>query len=62
VEVLDVYYADLGVTEAVWKLKVLNFGPLLVAIDSRGDSIYETVRVRSRERLLHMIAERKRSL
>ena len=25
VEVLDVYYADLGVTEAVWKLKVLNF-------------------------------------
>lgn len=62
VEILDVYYADLGVTEAVWKLKVLNFGPLLVAIDSRGDSIYETVRVRSRERLLHMIAERKRSL
>jgi len=62
VEILDVYYADLGVTEAVWKLKVLNFGPLLVAIDSRGDSIYETVRVRSRERLLYMIAERKRSL
>jgi fumarate hydratase subunit beta len=60
VEVLDVYYVDLGVTEVVWKLKVLNFGPLLV--DSRGDSIYETVRVRSRERLLHIIAERKRSL
>jgi len=30
VEVLDVYYAELGATEAVWKLKVLNFGPLLV--------------------------------
>ncbi len=26
------------------------------------NSIYETVRVRSRERVLHMIAERKRSL
>ena len=62
VEILDVYYADLGVTEAVWKLKVLNFGPLLVAIDSRGDSIYKTVCVRSRERLLHMIADRKRRL
>jgi fumarate hydratase subunit beta len=62
VEVLDVYYAELGVTEAVWKLKVLNFGPLLVTIDSRGDSIYETVRVRSRKRLLHLIAERKRTL
>jgi fumarate hydratase subunit beta len=59
VRVLDVYYVDLGVTEAVWKLKVVNFGPLLVAIDSHGDSIYEAVRANSRERLLRMTTQRE---
>ena len=62
VKVLDVYYEELGATEAVWKLKVLNFGPLLVAIDSRGHSIYETVRARSHERLQRLIAARKTAL
>jgi fumarate hydratase subunit beta len=46
-KVLDVYYAELGFTEAVWKLQVRNFGPLLVAIDSHGESIYENIRVSS---------------
>jgi fumarate hydratase subunit beta len=50
-EVLDVYYAELGFTEAVWKLQVRNFGPLLVAIDSHGESIYENIRVSSRAKL-----------
>jgi fumarate hydratase subunit beta len=49
-EVLDVYYAELGFTEAVWKLRVRDFGPLVVAIDSRGESIYDTVRAGSREK------------
>jgi len=51
-EVLDVYYTELGFTEAVWKLQVRDFGPLLVAIDSYGESIYETIKESSRERLL----------
>ncbi len=50
-KVLDVYYAELGFTEAVWKLQVRNFGPLLVAIDSHGESIYENIRVSSRAKL-----------
>jgi fumarate hydratase subunit beta len=51
-KVLDVYYTELGFTEAVWKLQVRDFGPLLVAIDSYGESIYETIKESSRERLL----------
>jgi fumarate hydratase subunit beta len=50
-EVLDVYYAELGFTEAVWQLRVRDFGPLVVAIDSYGESIYETIQTSSRERL-----------
>jgi fumarate hydratase subunit beta len=50
-EVLDVYYEELGFTEAVWKLQVRDFGPLLVAIDSHGESIYERIQTISRARL-----------
>ncbi|BAD86153.1 probable fumarate hydratase, beta subunit [Thermococcus kodakarensis KOD1] len=38
--VVDVYWLDeLGIPEAVWVLEVEDF-PLLVAIDSRGNSLY----------------------
>ena len=37
-----VYWLDeLGMPEAVWIFKVKEFGPLVVAIDSYGKSIYE---------------------
>lgn len=49
--VLDVYYAELGFTEAVWKLQVRDFGPLLVAMDSHGERIYKRIRTSSRARL-----------
>ncbi|AHF80950.1 FumA C-terminus/TtdB family hydratase beta subunit [Thermococcus paralvinellae] len=39
--ILDVYWLDeLGIPEAVWVLEVEKF-PLLVAIDSHGNSIYK---------------------
>jgi fumarate hydratase subunit beta len=50
-EVLDVYYAELGFTEAVWKLQVRDFCPLLVIIDSHGESIYENIQASSRSKL-----------
>jgi fumarate hydratase subunit beta len=37
----DVYWLDLGMPEAIWLYEVENFGPLLVAIDSQGNSLYE---------------------
>lgn len=39
--VLKVYWRDLGDAEAVWKLEVDRFGPMIVAVDCRGESIYE---------------------
>ena len=44
-EVLGVYWLDeLGMPEAAWIFKVKNFGPLVVAIDSHGDSIYKKLK------------------
>jgi tartrate/fumarate subfamily iron-sulfur-dependent hydro-lyase beta chain len=39
-----VHWLDLGVPEAVWVLRVEEFGPLIVSIDSHGRSLYEEVR------------------
>jgi fumarate hydratase subunit beta len=41
-EVLDVFWLDLGMAEAVWVLKVKDFGPLTVAI-AGGESLYRKV-------------------
>jgi fumarate hydratase subunit beta len=35
-----VYWQDLGMAEAVYVLEVEKFGPCIVSIDSRGNSIY----------------------
>ena len=41
-DVPTVYWLDeLGMPEAVWIFKVKKFGPLVVAIDSHGKSIYK---------------------
>lgn len=43
-EVEDVYFLDeLGVPEAVWLFQVYEFGPLLVTMDSEGESIHRDV-------------------
>ncbi len=39
-EVRGVHWEDLGMPEAVWHLRVENFGPLVVAMDGSGRSLY----------------------
>ena len=40
-QVPDVYWLDeLGMPEAVWLFKVKSFGPLIVAMDAHGNSLY----------------------
>jgi fumarate hydratase subunit beta len=41
--VIDVYWLDLGIPEAVWVLEVMDFGPLVVAIDSFGKNLVDEV-------------------
>ncbi|MDY0293020.1 MAG: FumA C-terminus/TtdB family hydratase beta subunit [Candidatus Methanomethylophilaceae archaeon] len=44
-KVTGVEWEDLGMAEAMWKLKAERFGPLTVAMDSSGGSLYENVRL-----------------
>ncbi len=42
-KVRAVYWEDLGMPEAVWVFEVENFGPCIVGIDAKGNSIYKKV-------------------
>lgn len=42
-KVEDVKWLELGIPEAVWILDVESMGPLIVSIDSRGNSLYRDV-------------------
>lgn len=35
-----VFWEDLGTAEAIWVLRVRDFGPLVVAIDAHGNNLY----------------------
>jgi fumarate hydratase subunit beta len=50
-EVKGVYLEELGMPEAVWVLETDHFGPLIVGIDARGQSLYEKVDERVKENL-----------
>ncbi|RBQ23577.1 hypothetical protein ALNOE001_08610 [Candidatus Methanobinarius endosymbioticus] len=39
-EIDKVNWLDLGMPEALWELNVENFGPLIVAMDSHGNSLF----------------------
>ena len=38
-----VEWEDLGMAEAMWKFRANKFGPLIVAIDPQGNSLYDKV-------------------
>ncbi|MGO5053268.1 L(+)-tartrate dehydratase subunit beta [Lachnospiraceae bacterium LCP25S3_G4] len=40
-EVEGVEWLDLGMPEAMWVMRVKNFGPLLVSIDVNGNNLFE---------------------
>lgn len=43
-KVKGVNWLDLGIPEAMWELEVKNFGPLIVAMDSNGNNLYDEVK------------------
>lgn len=42
-EILDVWWEDL-MPECFWKFRVKDLGPLIVAIDSHGNSLYQRIK------------------
>jgi len=41
--VKEVHWLDLGTPECLWVLEVEKFGPLIVGIDTNGDSLFQIV-------------------
>lgn len=48
--VKDVKWLDLGMPEALWVFEVERFGPCLVAIDSHGNNLYNSVVEKAKSR------------
>jgi L(+)-tartrate dehydratase beta subunit len=49
-EIEDVWWEDL-MPECLWKFRVKDFGPLIVAIDSHGNSLYRRIQERAAARI-----------
>lgn len=53
-DIQQVFWEDL-MPECLWKFKVKDFGPLVVAIDAHGHSLYEEVKQNSQKRLQKIV-------
>jgi L(+)-tartrate dehydratase beta subunit len=40
-EIERVEWLDLGMPEALWVMRVKNFGPLIISIDSHGNNLFD---------------------
>ncbi len=54
-QIEDVDLDDLN-PESLWRFRIRNFGPLLVAMDSHGDSLYDAVTQDARDRRSRVLA------
>jgi L(+)-tartrate dehydratase beta subunit len=52
-EIEDVEFEEL-MPECLWKFRVRDFGPLTVAMDSHGHSLYEDVTAKARDKLAEL--------
>lgn len=48
-EVEDANWMDLGMPETLWTMRVKEFGPLIVSIDTKGRNIFEENKVKYNE-------------
>ena len=54
-QIEDVDLDDLN-PESLWKFRIRNFGPLLVAMDSHGGSLYDEVNAQAQSRRAQVLA------
>lgn len=50
----DVHWLDLGTPEALWVFEAKKFGPLIVAMDTHGNSLYRNVIDKAKENIKHI--------
>ncbi|MFW9928367.1 MAG: FumA C-terminus/TtdB family hydratase beta subunit [Candidatus Thorarchaeota archaeon] len=53
-EMKEVHWLDLGTPEALWVFEAKKFGPLIVAMDSHGESLYSQVRQQAKNNILEI--------
>lgn len=56
-EVEGVEWLDLGMPEAMWIMKVKEFGPLIVSIDTKGNNLFEKNKQGFNEKKIPQIEE-----
>lgn len=56
-EVERVEWLELGMPEAMWVLRVKDFGPLLISIDAAGNNLFENNKRRFNEKKQRIVAE-----
>lgn len=56
-EIEEVWWEDL-MPECLWKFRVKNFGPLVVAMDANGHSLYEVVEQRAAGKIADLTSGR----
>ncbi len=49
-EIVDAQWKDLGMPETLWTSEVEEFGPLIVAVDTKGGNLFEENKKKYRER------------
>lgn len=54
-KIIDSKWLDLGMPEALWVLKVKEFGPLVVSIDTKGNNLFENNRIIFAKRLQKLL-------
>ena len=57
-EITDLEWEDLGMPEALFVLKVKEFGPLIVSIDTGGNNLFEDKKKELHEKLACLLKER----
>lgn len=54
-KIVNVEWLDLGIPEALWVLNVKNFGPMIVAIDSHKNNLYQKIYDLAKKRLNEIV-------
>jgi fumarate hydratase subunit beta/L(+)-tartrate dehydratase beta subunit len=57
-DIVDVCWLEMGMPEALWHLWVKNFGPFIVGMDTKGNSLYRTVQEKALEKLEKIYPEK----
>jgi fumarate hydratase subunit beta len=54
-KVKNVEWLDLGIPEAVWVFEVGSFGPIIISIDSYGNSLFDMVQYEAKKRMEEIV-------